>query len=287
MKEKNRETKSRKNSRLTHRVALCQIFHLLTIIVFLGCDRISEYLSESPFDRLQISDAEAPPPETFDILCDASDGSTCTETTLHETLASVCRHSSARPGSRIRLWKLGTSLSQTTVVAEATSPAPPKKRKPKAEPSAWPEETTERFLNAIKAEWPIPSPKRTPLAESITKIGNADSFGFPRQIVVLTDAREYRLGNFECHPPNTERWRRLLKQHGALPPDSLHGVSVMFVNVSMPPVSGCALSLARENRIRELWETAMKDAGATFSITSGAVRLETLENTTATDIGRR
>lgn len=270
-----------------NRICVTQAIYLLIAIVTIGCEQISKFISELPLDQLRISDAVTEPPETIDILCDASEGSTCNEDTLRETLDSVFQHSVSRPGSKVRLWNLGANLSQTIVVAETVSPNPVKKQKHKSKPSTWPKENIDCFITAIQAEWILPPPKQTPLAESLTKIGKMDSCGLFRRIIVLTDAREYRLGNFECHPPSIERWRHLLKENGALTLDSLKDVEVSFVNVSMPAVRGCNLSLSRENRVHELWNTAMKDAGAIFSITSGSVRLNNQTKTSSIGSDRR
>jgi hypothetical protein len=266
---------------MKRRIRRWSLLLFVACLATLGCDpdSLSDTLRDSFNQGMLLTgfwDPEPEPPELVDILCDSSDGASCNEETLRKTLQSVFSHRKQSPGSRIRLWKMGVRLSDTVMVFEVQTPLPQKKKKGKADHTAdrWMDKAEEDFVTSMQKIWRQDPPRRTPLAESLTKIGIAESYDLPRSIIVITDAREYRLGNFECRPPGTEYWKQLLKQNGALLPASLNNVRIYFTFVTMPEVRGCAVSLARESKIRSLWTSTMQEAGAKFSITSDLVQFD-------------
>jgi hypothetical protein len=116
--------------------------------------------------------------------------------------------------------------------------------------------------------------KKSPLVESLTKVNLEADTGAPRFLIYIGDAREVStaVGDWECHRlPSDAAFLGLLRRGHLLEPGSLAGVSVQFAFVEGAPVArGCAVSVERELRIRALWTTALKSAGATdVRLTSG------------------
>lgn len=225
-------------------------------------------------EEIGVLSKQVEPSETIQIVCDASLGSTCTNQSLSDIIGVVLNYLQSRPDSIIEVWNLGASVETTTIVVKATVPVISETEDSDSDTRSWPAETKKAVLKAMRPVWDQPPTRRTPLAESLTVVARTDGVG-KRTIVVLTDAREYRIGDFECHPPKPERWRRMLERKGALPVGSLRDYTIIFIYTNASP-ERCAANLRREARVHELWRDAMTRAGAEFRIKPGPLRQEDL-----------
>ena len=255
---------------------LTGILAMVASVMGTGCDRVDpgdiwnstvKYLEENRF-----IDSDPLPQETIDVLCDASDGSTCTEASLKKTLEVVLGRAKERPGSRVRLWNLSSSVAFCEMLYEAESPPESTEQLENDASPSWSSSELVGFLKVAEKIWLAPHPRRSPLAEAISKIALTEGYDKPRSLIVVTDGREYRLGDFECRIPSKKYWAALLKNHSALLPGSLKNFQVAFTFMSLPPIKRrCATSLTREAGVRERWTEAFAVGGADFAITTGAV----------------
>jgi hypothetical protein len=204
-------------------------------------------------------DAPPPPlpPERIDVLCDHSVGSTCSREALATVVDLALAHLAPRPRSTLAITSLGKTLVETNVVADVTTggaeaPLPP----------AW-APTTAAKLALAAAPMFESTPRNTPLAEGLTKVGLAGAGAAERYLVVISDLRERSLVDFECGVlPDDEKFQAIVQRAGALAPGSFAGVNVIFAFASMPAMDRCAVSLEREQQIRQRWHNAIKNAGA-------------------------
>jgi len=249
-------------------VALC----LPALVVLTGCDQM-----QSAMVQVGIADPELPPPNTVDVICDASVGSTCTRETLYTSLGSVLQYAGRRPGSTVRLWVLGMDFANSALVGEQVSTRPARKGPKiyKAHIERWTESVREYFLKAAEPFISHPGNTRSPIAEGISKVAIYGSpGGVPRVILLISDAREVSgFGDFECGTlPTADTFTGKAHQAGVLAPGSLTNARFLFAYVTEGEVQGhrCAFTVARAAKIRRLWEEALRRAGATqISIGSG------------------
>jgi hypothetical protein len=236
-------------------------------------------------DWLGATDKAEPPPVTEDYLCDASSGSSCNAETLHEVLDTALRDAAGRPGSIVRVWLQGRKVESTRLIAEVRSTKPRGTgRRARVEHEAKWIETSLASLTTL-ADAAIRKPvRRSPIAESIAVVAMAPAAPkSAREIVVVTDGMEVsEFGEFECGPlPKPERFARLLARRDVLPPGSLTGIRVHFVNAGLRPIDRgrCEVSLARAAEIRTLWQTALRAAGAaSVEIREGGLESSSTQN---------
>ena len=255
---------------------------LLAALVFTGCN--------SPIGMmLGFGHTPVKPAVTVDILCDSEAGGTCTAANLREALDRLLPSLSTRPGSSLRLWAMGNELGDTTLLATASVP-PPTRRK-NMQRAAWARfitTTRSLFLGAYAASADTRQRHKSPIAESLTRVAWADGAS-ERYCLVLTDAREYSDigGDLECGAlPTPTVFTRQLQRHHVLAPQSLRGMSVAFCFVTVGTIDGrrCDSTLERAHKVRELWITALRAAGATRVFYSTAVpHLDGLEVSHDTD----
>jgi hypothetical protein len=227
---------------------------------------------------------DPPPPETttIDILCDLT--ADCTLENLRLTLDQYLRHCASRPGSILRLWMMGRSVSDATLVATADSSTAEAKAKKKRASSAqrFVDRELPRLVAAAQLAMAKPKPGASPIAETLTVVSWAEARTTTRIIIVITDARQVSpIADFECKAlPDEDTWIRALAANRSLTPHSLESVSVHFAFVGVTPVAGrgCRVSLERETEIRELWRVAIARAGGTLDITNGPARLAGSDN---------
>lgn len=223
---------------------------------------------------LGVVEAPTPPAIVVDVLCDASTGSTCTQTILESTLDIVLSAIATRPGSTLRVWAQGRSVDETALLGTVTSAGSPYAgKRALASQQRWVRESKTTLVAAA-----LPALQRTtrrsPIAEGISRLALAGTpHGGQRFILVVTDGREVSsFGDFECGAlPREERFVRRLHAQGVLAPRSVAGAVVVFSHVTLGPVDGgrCPVTLARVSAINALWTTALTTAGAAH------VRVET------------
>jgi hypothetical protein len=172
---------------------------------------------------------------------------------------------------------MGNELADTTLLASATVPAQSRRQNTQRVASARFVTTTRSlFLGAYAASADTRRRYRSPIAEAITRVAWADSRAQDRYCLVLTDAREYSDvgGDLECGAlPTTDAFTRQLQRHHVLAPQSLRNVTVAFCFVTIGSIDGrrCDATLERADKVRELWITALRAAGATRVFYSTAV----------------
>jgi hypothetical protein len=256
---------------------LSALLALLACGALTGCEVASaESLNES-CRALGLCDEPPKPPIAVDVLCDASVGSSCNRESLEETLGRLLAHAAERPGSSVRLWTLGKNVAETEPVGEQVVPTYPRgsEKALGAHRRRFASGAEAFLLAGARRTLDGPSVRRSPLAEAIAKIALSDAGGLPRSIVIISDAREVSaVHDFECRPIPTEaRFLASLKRRNLLASGSLSGVSVdlVFIRAATIPGRGCAVDVDRELRIRALWQTALRAAGASrVGVSSGA-----------------
>jgi hypothetical protein len=246
------------------------VFAITAAPLMSGCDGTLASPSVTIACRtLSLCDEPAKPAELWDIVCDHSFGSSCTPQTAPRTLEPVLRRAAARPGSRVRFWVLEPTAAETTMVGEQTAHSANRgsDRSRRAQADRFVGAATNYFLAAAGHAFDAPQIRRSPIAESLTRVALADTGGLPRRIVAITDGREVSdLGDFECWPLPTEaQFLALLRKRNILGPGTLARSSVDFAFLESTPVpgrSGCPARVERELRVRALWNAALRAAGA-------------------------
>jgi len=259
------------------------IFLLLFCMLMLGCSTASAAeLLTSMCRGIGACDEPAPAPQDFDIVCDGSYGSTCTQKAVEQTLDVVLARAARRSGSRVRLWGLGSDVADTAILGEQQSSAA-SKRGPKARDAheaRFVLNAREFLLKAAEGFLASPGKRRSPIAEGLSRVAMSPPAGGAQRIVILvTDAREVSsFGDFECAPlPPQAYLLKALGRSKVLTQDSLSRVRVYFTFMTMAPVKGrpCPVTIARATQIRSLWTAALAGAGATaVSFEDGPVHLD-------------
>lgn len=252
---------------------------LMILLAFASC-RDSSTLAQA----LGIVDKPSPRPIVIDILCDPSAGSTCTSSTLRCTVVDGLSVAVTRPGSVVRLWMQGRTIETTAMTAEVVSPAVKRsgKRARQRSVDRWISVSAKTLLNAA-TPFLTKRYRRSPIAESITRVAlAAPAASMRRVIVVVGDGLEVSaFGDFECGAlPSVKRFMRDLHRAEVLPERSLRGIDVEFCEVEISPIdhNRCALTLLRAAGVEELWRKAMSSAGAaTFTISHGGSHLQTMK----------
>lgn len=220
-------------------------------------------------------------PVVIDLLVDHSLGSTGTAEHVREALNPMLRFVAARTG-QVRLWMLGVNGTALAPLGEQMAPKFTSRRgKGKArELESWLQSAENYFLVAAAPTFAAPPIKKSPLAEALSVVGLREAKHAERVIVLLSDARETGILNFECGElPTGEKWRKALDKRGALLSDALTGIEVRFAFFGMPTLRGCPADLNRQRDVKALWESALRRAGATVAFDSGAPVLGTSSKT--------
>jgi hypothetical protein len=243
-----------------------------------ACDSLSaEPAYEAACRSLGLCDEPLQAAVFFDVLCDPSVGSSCSAQNLDRTLVAVLNHVSQRPGSRVRLWLLGKNVAETVAVGEQTVPLSRGRSAHgrRLEQERFASSALEFFRTTANHAFEAPPIRRSPLAESFSKIALADTAGLARRLVAVTDGREVSTHlDFECgFLPTETRFLASLKERALFAPGSFtHAlVDLVFMQSSPVPARGCPVQVEREIRMRALWIAAFKAAGATDVRVSSAL----------------
>jgi hypothetical protein len=251
--------------RIFQRVALAFVL----VFSLPACDeRIDQVAISQKLEKWGLLDQEAKP-RRFLILCDPSLLAPCSPETLARTLDAVLPAAGAEAGSPVEVWMLGsTSVGDTHSLGEQISPRLTETREQarKQKLGRWQEEAKTFFLKAAEAQFSRPHPKRSVLAESITKLALAHDHQLPTELILISDGREVSSvgGDLECGaPPSSEAWTKRLQRRSILGPGTLTNTKVSWSFVSMgSKAPRCATKLKQELAVRELWQRALSEAGA-------------------------
>lgn len=221
-----------------------------------------------------LTDSPPLPAEIVDIGCDVSSEAPCTMTTLAETVSNGLLYAAARPGTHVRLWRIGRDISDTSIVAEQVSPGGrgQGKKAVKADRDRFVESARRLFLKAAEPMLDGPRVNRSPLLEAVTKIALAEIPGLSTRVMILiTDGLEYsRWANWETGDidPIESLSQRLHAGH-VLTPGVLKDTRVFlsFCDVSHVSRSPSRSTIARLTGIQDAWRTLVREAGATTDVT--------------------
>lgn len=263
------------------------VLRLLVALAVAGCDSLTNH-SHAACVALGACDVPVPSPETVDILVDRSTGAPDLVTRRTQSIRVAAQFIAERPGSLLRVWLLGDDLAHTAIVRELSSPTLPKTRRAREQHlGRFVRETVAEFDDALARASATSSPRRSPIAEGITKIAAlADSRGMPRRLIVVSDGREVStVADFECtrRLPSTSRFRAALARAHLLQAGALQNVRVEFAYVAGAPIAGrrrCEVNAERELHMRALWLDALQAAGARdVRIESGPPEVEPAPST--------
>lgn len=218
---------------------------------------------------------KAPEPLDVTIICDASVGSSCTATTLSQTLDVVLARVAQSPGSRVSLVAVA-DVSENSRVLGAQTIEPSRRRGRKAV------EAHQRRIIASAREYFLTAAdgafhdirKRSPLFETLAR-STLTTPTAKRVVVLVSDLREQSsYGTWECGPlPSTHDFLDLIKD--VLPADSLRNTTVYLTcaDVTAVDANRCAQPLSRFRHILELWTRSLEQAGAVVHHTTGPLNV--------------
>jgi hypothetical protein len=205
----------------------------------------------------------------FDLACDTSRGSSCTQATLTDTLNRILPIAAERPGSTVRVWVQGSDVESTALVAQAVSTTTRRSgRRAVGDAQArWIAKTRTEIVAAVQPRFAEPT-RRSPIAEALTRVAiTATPAGAERWLVVLTDGLEVsEFGDLECgRVPPPKEFIRAVQRRTALTAASFRQIHVRMAHLDLSPIDRgrCRMTLARAADVRELWTAAFKAAGAT------------------------
>ncbi len=217
-----------------------------------------------------IAEPPAPPPVAVDIVCDPTDGAPCTRDLLRAQLHVALVAAAGRPGSSVRAWVLGTDVTGLQLIDIETSPLLTTTHSARATALA-----RERFVasadvsfaKAIESVFDRPAPRRSLLAESMTRVAWADAPpNIQRIVIALTDGREYsHFADMECRPiPQPAAFTAAIQREHVLAPHSLQGAAVALAGFDLTPMHDrpCLVTIAKAEEIRTVWRHALLHAGA-------------------------
>lgn len=251
------------------RCALAWARHLVFIASAVACRDHDAHARQAALAALGMVDPTPEEPEWLFEICDASVDSTCESGELDEQTRLLALYAFARPRSHLELHLLAAHGAASPVFGRMEVP-PRVDRSPRALQA---EQT--RFLATVRTQLCGPTlaalrgprPRRTPLAETLTRITLTPTGRLRRRIVVMSDLREFSdVLDAECRPlPTRAEWLAKLRRRRLLSPGSLAGAAVHFVRTTGGPVTGrgCAWDVSRDLALRDLWRAAVEAAGAT------------------------
>jgi hypothetical protein len=233
----------------------------LSLIATTGCQAPA-----AACETVGLCDEPLKPPVCVDIICDRSQGSSCSPKNLEATLGTVLEHIADRGGSHVRLFSLGSTVEKTAMLVDHALPTakPGSAKNRKAQVARAAAAAREVVLSAAAPSFDNPPARRSPIAESIAKVALSDALLLPRRMIVITDGREVSAMDFECNAlPNDAQFGMFLKRLNVLQSGQLAGIDIQFAYVAVQPGHGrCPVTVDRELRIKGLWTAALKAGGA-------------------------
>lgn len=227
-----------------------------------------------------LADAPPLPAEVIDLGCDVSLETPCTTTTIATTLERVLPYAAIRPGSTLRLWRIGRDVSDITIVAEQVVPDSKTKSKKamKRERLAGIEAARRSFMTAAEPMLSQRRVTRSPLLEAVSKIGLTEVPGTTQRVILLvTDGLEYSsFADFECTDLTPNALAAKLHAERVLVPGTLKDTKVFltFTDVTHISRNRCRSSISRLTSITETWRQLLREAGASDVIfTTGVAPL--------------
>jgi hypothetical protein len=241
----------------------------LVVMSLVACKGRDTQTRQAVLSALGMVDATHEEPEWLFEVCDASVDSTCESGELDEQTRLLALYAFARPGSHFEIHLLAAHGAASPVLGRLEVPP----RIDRSTRALQAEQT--RFLAIVRTQVCGPAlvalrgarPRRTPLAETLTRITLSPTGRLRRRVVVMSDLREYSdVLDAECRPrPTRAEWLAKLRRRRLLSPGSLAGAAVHFVRTTGGSVTGrdCAWDGSHDLALRDLWRAAVEAAGAT------------------------
>lgn len=241
------------------------------------CGGCSRGTAAESCEALGMCETPVQPPQIVDVVCHTARGSTCDRQAFEATLTASFDRISSSPGSRLRVWTVGSSVENTVVVAEHVVPPAVQRgsaRTREAQARRVTDNAKANILALVGSLLERTPARRSPIAESIAKIALSEGYGLARSIVLVSDGREFStVADLQCgRLPSDAQFAAQLKRVGVLQPGALDGVEIDFTHFAGTPIldRGCGVSVARDLRLRALWSAALRTAGASrVRITTG------------------
>ena len=238
----------------------CLAVALVSLLAALGCGDYRQAL-----EAIGVTDPVPEPAVRVALLCDRSEGSTCTAESTRDTLQILLSAIAARPGSTLAVWSLGESFAETSKLIEIVSPVDqaPADRSRKRPAEHWVLKHAELGVEVLTEALKHPL-RRSPIAQGIGKIALGQDVDF---IIIVSDAREYSdsLGDLECESPlRPAAFLDAMREEEVFRDGALATVEVVFTNMRDGAVADdrCAVSAATSGRLRAAWRTALKGHGS-------------------------
>lgn len=230
-----------------------------------------------------VCDPPPPSPVTLNLICDHSQGSTCTRRTLEDTLRVLVAELSERPGSELRLWMIGSTVDQAALAGTASAPPLPRSRGARqSQLDSFRLSTIGTLVAATDAHFDRP-PARSPIIDTLARVLMVGTVSGRQTAVVISDAREFGRLDFECgRLPAPGDLLERMRAERVLPQTSLMNTTVAFTYVGIPPVdrARCAASIQRTRDIEDLWRELVTGSGGQVTafrdgvVTVGDLNLE-------------
>jgi hypothetical protein len=244
---------------------------VITTLVILSLLLVACSKVDSTLTYLGVKNAPAPSAVEIDVLCDYG-SAPCTPERLRVVADAAFSQVALRPGSVVRLWWLGNSVGETTLIASMTIP-PSRGTSLRAREAHRDHLIAEGRALFEKASAPLFADfirRKSPLLESIGKIALAGG-NSTRQLWLVSDLLEESLYRFECGAlPDEDAFRQTVGP--ILPQDSLRNVTVFAVYASPDTIDRdrCPVSVERFRAIATLYESAITTAGGSFRLSATA-----------------
>ena len=240
----------------------------VTATVTTGCGSVS-----AACETLGVCDPPPPPPLVVHVLADPSEGTTVSVTDVSTTLDAALAVIFRRPGSSLHVWVMGNEPAATKEVSPPvvsdiqTSSAPDRVRRQRIDDTVRRLKT--QLMDAYAPFFSGKRPRKSPLAESITKIALSDDFREGQRIlIVATDGRQVSFVDMECRPPDFTSFSKALHDNDVLQPKVLAGFSIVMTRFELVEVAGnrCPATVSSNRKIEALWRESLAQAGASQAL---------------------
>lgn len=247
----------------------------LAALLLGGCERVKDFTRETG-----LVSRPAPAAEQIEIIVDSGAGSTGTPETLRATLDVVLPYAAHRPGSIVRVWRVGEDPTDSEPIAVRTVTKPIRSgvRAKRSHQKKFVEESQLFFTTAARPLFEERTRRQTPLFETLTRVA-LTSTSLPRRIILIGDLREEtsRTARTECDElPEAAALLDRLHERGILTPGLLKGTTVhlAFVNFGRVENDRCISDIGNFAQLQNLWRDVLDASAATVHITSEAPDLE-------------
>lgn len=247
---------------------ICRMLVAAFLILGLaGCEVKSPAVLADTGRAFGLIDVPPRPTRTVKIVIDPTVQSPASADSLAQVIDSVLPDIAERPTpSCVELWSMGATVNDALRVGEAC--VGEAERNTKAQRKA-----QDRFVRLSREHLlglaqPIfnTRPRRSPIAETLSRVAASSTESSEQVLIVITDGREESaIARLECGPlPTPEVFAAALQKEWLMEPESFAGIHVRFCFMGYTDAkrAGCATSVRREKELQNLWRTAFERASA-------------------------